>query len=342
MPADTFSAFLGMTLQATGNNNNAWGTILNGSALQTLEKGIAGNVGHAVTGGTLDLSGSPPPAAQTQMLEMLQVFTGVLTANQLVKVPNVSKTWVFSNQTTGAFQLLLQIGSGNIINIPQSSVKFVVCDGAGSLIRLDRDDVGTFVYSAGGTIPAGAIQCAGQSLLKTDYPDLYSKISTTYGSVDGLHFTLPLLTDTNRYLRAAGGALGLGLYQSNQNAAHTHGVTGAPAVGTLTAASAGDHFHTASISDPTHAHTYQQGTAGNQKPNGTGTAPFDSNFQAATGAAFTGVRVNSSNGLDTVNTAGAHTHNVTGSLTAGTLGTASSGGSEARPESLTVYISIKY
>jgi hypothetical protein len=33
MPADTFSPFIGMTLQATGNNNNVWGTTLNGSAL---------------------------------------------------------------------------------------------------------------------------------------------------------------------------------------------------------------------------------------------------------------------------------------------------------------------
>ena len=61
MAADTFSNFLGMTLQATGNNNNAWGATLNGSALVPLERAIAGNISHAVAGGTLDLSGTPPP-----------------------------------------------------------------------------------------------------------------------------------------------------------------------------------------------------------------------------------------------------------------------------------------
>jgi hypothetical protein len=38
MPADLLSNFIGMTLQATGNNNNAWGTILNGSALTPLKR----------------------------------------------------------------------------------------------------------------------------------------------------------------------------------------------------------------------------------------------------------------------------------------------------------------
>jgi hypothetical protein len=47
MAADLFSPFIGMTLQATGNNNNDWGTILNGS-LTTIERGLAGNISHAV------------------------------------------------------------------------------------------------------------------------------------------------------------------------------------------------------------------------------------------------------------------------------------------------------
>jgi len=82
MPADTFSSFIGMTLQATGNNNNAWGTILNGSALVTLERAIRGNIVRAVTGGTLDLSGSPPPTAVAKALDFIQIFQGTLTATR--------------------------------------------------------------------------------------------------------------------------------------------------------------------------------------------------------------------------------------------------------------------
>jgi hypothetical protein len=55
MAADLFSNFIGMTLQATGNNNNAWGTILNGSALATVERRISGNIGSepSKTGGSV-------------------------------------------------------------------------------------------------------------------------------------------------------------------------------------------------------------------------------------------------------------------------------------------------
>jgi hypothetical protein len=87
MPADLLSKFIGMTLQATGNNNNAWGAILNGSAVQTLERAIRGNIVRPVTGGTLDLSGSPPPAAVSQVLDFIQIFQGALTVNQIVILP---------------------------------------------------------------------------------------------------------------------------------------------------------------------------------------------------------------------------------------------------------------
>jgi hypothetical protein len=119
---DAFSSFLGMVQQGTGDNNNAWGTILNGS-LTTIERSIAGNISHAVTSRTFDLSGSPPPSGVTQPLDMLQVFTGVLTANEIVIVPNLSKFWLIDNQTTGNFQLLMQTPSGAFINIPQGTTK---------------------------------------------------------------------------------------------------------------------------------------------------------------------------------------------------------------------------
>lgn len=44
---------------------------------------------------------------------------------------------------------------------------------------------------AGSSAPTGWLLCAGQSLLRTDYPALFTAIGTTYGTVDGTHFTLP-------------------------------------------------------------------------------------------------------------------------------------------------------
>ena len=40
-------------------------------------------------------------------------------------------------------------------------------------------------------IPDGFLICDGSSLLRTDYPDLFNVIGTTYGSTDNTHFNLP-------------------------------------------------------------------------------------------------------------------------------------------------------
>lgn len=52
--------------------------------------------------------------------------------------------------------------------------------------------IGEIVTYAGPTTPdAKWLPCDGSSLLRSDYPDLFTVIGTTYGSVDGSHFTLP-------------------------------------------------------------------------------------------------------------------------------------------------------
>jgi microcystin-dependent protein len=338
MSADLFSNFIGMTLQAIGNNNNAWGSILNGSALVPLERAIAGNIVRTVTGGTLDLSGSPPPAAVTQVLDFLQIFQGVLTANQIVIVPNLSRSWKFDNQTTGAFQLLLQTPSGAFINIPQGTIKGVVCDGNGNLIRHDADQVGSFRLSGKPTAGAGELVCNGASLLISAYPDLYSAIGKTWGSVDSSHFTLPLLTDTNRYLRAADGTnITVGTYQANQNLAHTH--AGATFSATTGNESAG-HTHTGSGSTGTEsaAHTHTYNGAGGSSPVQAGSGITVSNPINTLSTGSESTAHSHAYSFTTATESANHTHSVSG--TTGTI--PASGGSEARPESAAVLITIVY
>lgn len=337
MSADVISSFLGMTLQATGNNNNAWGTILNGSALQIIERRISGNIVRAVTGGTLNLSASPPPAALAQVLDFVQIFQGTLTANQIVIVPNLSAYWKFVNETTGAFQILLQVPSGNFVNIPQGCSRGVTCDGAGNLIRDDKDQVGNFEYNA--VSNAGTLAANGASVLRADFPDLFAKYSTTFGSADSLHFTLPLLTDTGRYLRSTTSTLTVGTYQANQNLSHTHTLSGAPGVGTLGTDSQGSHTHTATPTDPGHTHSF------NNNPVVTGqtsTTVGSGGVQTPAAAQATTIAANTTGISVTIAVNGAHTHNITGAPTLGTMAAATSGGSEARPESLAVIISIRY
>jgi microcystin-dependent protein len=52
---------------------------------------------------------------------------------------------------------------------------------------------GTIVATARATAPTGWLMCDGSSVQRSTYADLFTAIGTSYGSVDGLHFTLPNL-----------------------------------------------------------------------------------------------------------------------------------------------------
>lgn len=50
---------------------------------------------------------------------------------------------------------------------------------------------GTVAIWSVATMPGGWLECNGQSVLRATYARLFALIGTTYGSVDGTHFTLP-------------------------------------------------------------------------------------------------------------------------------------------------------
>src|SRR2546430_1162922 len=123
---------------ATGNDNNSWGTNHNNQVSAIFENAIAAKLTTAVTGGTLDLSGSPPPANPSQAGYAHLRFTGVLTANQTVIVPALDMHWIVRNSTTGAFNLFMKVPSGNLVIIPQNKTEFVFFSSTG-LRRLSQE-----------------------------------------------------------------------------------------------------------------------------------------------------------------------------------------------------------
>lgn len=328
MTADTYSTRLGVLEMGTGNQNNSWGSSFNVSVTDVIDRAIAGIITRPVTGGTLDLSGSPPPATMRQDIDAIQNFTGVLTSHQTVIVPNLSKTWLIANNTTGAFQLFIKTTAGTATQIPQGTTRQAYCDGNNVVKRLDDEEIGSLRISGKAAAGPGELACDGSSKLRADFPDLFGKISTTWGSADGAHFTLPNFTDTGRFLRSSSGTLSVGTYQSNQNAAHIHTASASAVTGTTD--DPGNHTHANFLVDPTHSHTYFEDDGGSQHAGGTfgGVQVLHS-----TGASATGVTITNA-------AAGAHTHIVTGTAAAQTI--ASSGGTEARPETAVVLICIKY
>jgi hypothetical protein len=333
MVADTYSARLGMLEMGTGNQNNSWGTSFNNSVTDVIDRAIAGIASRALTGGTLDLSGTPPPAATRQDIDAIQLITGTLTAHQTIIIPNLSKITKFANFTTGSFQLFIKTTAGTAVQVPQGCIRDIVCDGANNCYRSDRDEVGKFTHSGGATPAPGEFACNGASLLRADFPDLFNRIGTTWGAVDGTHFTLPNFTDTGRFLRSSTGSLAVGTYQSNLVGAHNHTVTGAPSVGTLGTDNPGNHTHGNTLSDPGHSHPHNAITG--STTTGGGAYPAGANSAATISANTTGITINNA-------AAGGHTHTITGAPGVGTLGTANNVGAETRPESAVVLICIKY
>jgi microcystin-dependent protein len=341
MVADTYSARLGMLEMGTGNQNNSWGTSFNASVTDVIDRAIAGVVTHAVTGGTLDHSGSPPPATMRQDIDAVHIFTGVLTSNQTYIVPNLSKTWKIFNNTSGAFQLFIKTTAGTAVQVPQGAIRDLWGDGANNIYRDDRNDVGKLAPAAYTAVKPGELACNGASLLRTDYPDLFTAIGTTWGAADGTHFTLPLFTDTGRFPRSSSGSLAVGTYQTGQNLAHTHTFSGALTVGTLVNDNPGNHTHANTLTDNQHFHTHPAQGYAQAGPDNGGVVGMSTNFY---GGAGTPSNTNSaSSNITITNVAnGSHTHTITGVPGLGTLATVSNGGSELRPESAAVLYVIKF
>lgn len=83
-------------------------------------------------------------------------------------------------------------------------------------------------YAAGTTISSKYLIANGASLLRASYPDLFALIGTTYGSVDGTHFTLP--DARGRQLISVSGS-------------HTLGTSGGSETNTIVSANLPDHNH---------------------------------------------------------------------------------------------------
>ena len=165
----------------------------------------------------------------------------------------------------------------------------------------------------GSTLPSDNFAFAyGQAISRADYPVCFARLGTAYGSGDGsTTFNLP-----DKRGRTSAGVDGMGGSSANRLTA-SGGMTGngIGSVGgaqshTLTTGEMPSHFHSALIYDPGHPH----GSFGSIiRIGGSGTffAAFNSGSgnqlyygSAEVASATTGVRVTSSNGLDTTYSAG--------------------------------------
>jgi hypothetical protein len=74
---------------------------------------------------------SPLTLTSAQGSNIIQEYSGVLTANQIVVLPSTVQLYSLQNNTTGAFSLTFKTAaaSGATLSVAQGQTAFVVCDG---------------------------------------------------------------------------------------------------------------------------------------------------------------------------------------------------------------------
>ena len=110
--ANSTSANLKLTVQATGENSGTWGQITNTNLL-ILEQAIGGYSSvalNATTGATLTYSNGALSNGKDAVIKL----TGTITGNVNVIIPDsVEKTYIIENATSGAFTVTVKTSSGS-------------------------------------------------------------------------------------------------------------------------------------------------------------------------------------------------------------------------------------
>lgn len=118
MPS-TYTESLRLEEQGTGENENTWGVKLN-AGFDFVDKAIAGHVAVSLgSGGVVILTAFN--ATEDQARYRILEFTGTLTENAIVQLPEVSKEYIIWDSTTrNNFSLTLRLGTaGNTVAIPE-------------------------------------------------------------------------------------------------------------------------------------------------------------------------------------------------------------------------------
>ena len=181
---------------------------------------------------------------------------------------------------------------------------------------VDRfNNVGDIKMSVRSSDFYGWIKCDGRSVSRVIYPQLFSIIGTSFGSVDGNSFNLP--DCRGRVLGTLGQGPGLTNRTLGQNPGEeTHIMTTAEMPShthTGTTASNGTHNHTGTIdssgehshaiTDPGHRHSWNYGLEGDDSGEG------GSNPEFTTAQGPLDPMANATTGI-TINPAGSHTHSM--------------------------------
>lgn len=131
--ASTYTTSLALQLMATGENAGTWGQITN-TNLVLVQQAIAGYQAVSIAGGAQTTALVMTQNALANARNVVIKLTGTITGNQIVTVPNgVTKTWIISNGTTGAFTVNFKYastGTGQTWSTTDKGIKILYADGS--------------------------------------------------------------------------------------------------------------------------------------------------------------------------------------------------------------------
>jgi hypothetical protein len=110
--ASSFSTDLKLELMVTGENAGTWGTKTN-TNLNLLQQAVAGYQEVSIAGGAQTTALAMTDAALSNARNAVIKFTGTITGNQVVTIPDgIEKVYTIINGTTGALTVEFKTVSG--------------------------------------------------------------------------------------------------------------------------------------------------------------------------------------------------------------------------------------
>ena len=117
MMASTYSTNLGIELIGTGDQSGTWGATTNTNFGTLVEQAIVGYSTQAVTDSgsatVLTIANGASSTGRNYVVEL----TGALTADRTVTVPAVNKPYVFFNNTSGGFSVIVKVSGQTGVTI---------------------------------------------------------------------------------------------------------------------------------------------------------------------------------------------------------------------------------
>lgn len=121
MPSTFTNSKAGFEKQATGENDNTWGDLLN-AVIEGVDNIAADRLAKSVAGG------SDVTLTAAEAVFAYHEYSGALTASINVIVPSVTGFYEVFNNTSGDFKLTVKTSAGTGIVVPQGTTMLLYCN----------------------------------------------------------------------------------------------------------------------------------------------------------------------------------------------------------------------